>query len=122
MPISARASPPNRQASRLTRGKEEARTCARRSFAWRQPFSARRQTLGTGFTTRQVGPDAERWLTPLPDRRPTPAESANTSATDLVNSHGRSIAPRSSRTELRLLLEAFPRSRKIERIFFTAAV
>jgi penicillin-insensitive murein endopeptidase len=76
----------------------------------------------TGHTSHQVGLDADIWLTPMPDRRLTPAERDNMSATDLVNSNGSNIDPRIWRPEHRRLLEAFARSPEVERIFVNPAI
>src|SRR5205814_1899573 len=76
----------------------------------------------TGHTSHQVGLDADIWLTPMPDRRLTPAERDNMSATDLVNSNGSNIDPRIWRPEHRRLLEAIARSPEVERIFVNPAI
>jgi len=76
----------------------------------------------TGHASHQIGLDADIWLTPMPDRRLTPVERDNMSATDVVNGNGSDIDPRVWRPEHRRLLEAFARSPEIERIFVNPAI
>jgi penicillin-insensitive murein DD-endopeptidase len=75
----------------------------------------------TGHGSHQIGLDADIWLTPMPDRRLSPAERDETSATDVVAADGNEVddawTPRHRR-----LLEAFASEPAVERIFVNPAI
>jgi penicillin-insensitive murein endopeptidase len=76
----------------------------------------------TGHASHQAGLDADIWLTPMPERRLSPVERDNISATDVVAAGGRDIDPAVWRPQHRRLLEAFARGPEVERIFVNPAI
>jgi penicillin-insensitive murein endopeptidase len=76
----------------------------------------------TGHASHQAGLDADIWLTPMPERRLSPVERDNISATDVVALNGRDIDPAVWRPQHRRLLEAFARGPEVERIFVNPAI
>ena len=76
----------------------------------------------TGHASHQLGIEADIWLTPMPDRRLTPAERDEMSATNVVAANGLDIDPNTWRPEHRKLLEAAARSPGVARIFVNAAI
>ena len=76
----------------------------------------------TGHASHQIGLDADLWLTPMPDRRLSPAERDEMPATDVVAPSGDDIDPQVWRPQHRQLLEAAARSPEVERIFVNPAI
>jgi len=76
----------------------------------------------TGHASHQLGIEADIWLTPMPDRRLTPAERDEISATNVVATNGLNIDPSVWRPEHRKLLEAASRSPGLARIFVNPAI
>src|SRR6266478_6985 len=69
----------------------------------------------TGHGSHQIGLDADLWLTPMPNRRLSPAERDGISATDVVAGDGMDIDPTAWTPQHRLLLEAVAREPLVER-------
>jgi penicillin-insensitive murein endopeptidase len=76
----------------------------------------------TGHESHQIGIEADIWLTPMPDRRLTPAERDEMSATFLVADGSDEVDPGAWRPEHRRLLEAAARSPGVARIFVNPAI
>ena len=76
----------------------------------------------TGHASHQIGLDADIWLTPMPDRRLSPAERDEMSAINVVAADGDDIDPQVWRPEHRRLLETAARSPNVERIFVNPAI
>src|SRR5712671_5144811 len=76
----------------------------------------------TGHESHQLGIEADIWLTPIPDRRLSPAERDEMPATNLVAEHGDDVDPRVWRPEHRQLLEAAARGPAVARIFVNPAI
>ena len=76
----------------------------------------------TGHASHQIGLDADIWLTPMPDRRLSPAERDEMLATNVVAADLNDIDPSVWRPQHRRLLEAFARSPEIARIFVNPAI
>jgi len=76
----------------------------------------------TGHGSHQIGLDADIWLTPMPNRRLSPAERDDISATDVVARSGMDIDPRTWMPQHRLLLEAVAREPLAERVFVNPAI
>jgi penicillin-insensitive murein endopeptidase len=76
----------------------------------------------TGHGSHQIGLDADIWLTPMPNRRLSPAERDSISATDVVAKNGMDVDPTVWTPQHRLLLEAVAREPVVERIFVNAAI
>jgi penicillin-insensitive murein DD-endopeptidase len=76
----------------------------------------------TGHGSHQIGLDADIWLTPMPNRRLSPAERDNIPATDVVAPDGMDIDPTRWTTRHRLLLEAVAREPLVERVFVNPAI
>ncbi len=76
----------------------------------------------TGHTSHQIGLDADIWLTPMPDRRLSPAERDGMPATNVVASSGDDIDPEVWRPEHRKLLEAAAKDPAVERVFVNPAI
>jgi len=76
----------------------------------------------TGHGSHQIGLDADIWLTPMPNRRLSPAERDALSATDVVARNGRDIDPAAWTPQHRLLLEAVAREPLVERVFVNPAI
>jgi penicillin-insensitive murein endopeptidase len=76
----------------------------------------------TGHESHQLGIEADIWLTPMPDRRLTPAERDEMAATNLVAESGDDVDPNVWRPEHRQLLEAAARGGGVGRIFVNAAI
>ena len=75
----------------------------------------------TGHGSHQIGLDADLWLTPMPERRLSPAERDEMSATDLVTPDGMGVD--AAWTPLhRRLLETAAREPAVARIFVNAAI
>ena len=76
----------------------------------------------TGHGSHQIGLDVDIWLTPMPNRRLSPAERDAISATDVVARNGMDIDPTVWTPQHRLLLEAVAREPLVERVFVNAAI
>jgi penicillin-insensitive murein endopeptidase len=75
----------------------------------------------TGHASHQVGLDADIWLTPMPNRRLSPAERDEMSATDLVAADGNEV-DEAWTPQHRRLLEAFANEPAVARIFVNPAI
>jgi penicillin-insensitive murein DD-endopeptidase len=76
----------------------------------------------TGHGSHQIGLDVDIWLTPMPNRRLSPAERDRISATDVVAADGMDIDPTAWTPQHRLLLEAVAREPMVERVFVNPAI
>jgi len=76
----------------------------------------------TGHASHQVGLDADIWLTPMPNRRLSPAERDEIAATDVVEADGMDVDPATWTPQHRRLLEAAAREPMVARIFVNAAI
>jgi penicillin-insensitive murein endopeptidase len=76
----------------------------------------------TGHGSHQIGLDADIWLTPMSNRRLSPAERDSISATDVVAGDGTNIDPTAWTPKHRLLLEAVAREPMVERVFVNPAI
>jgi penicillin-insensitive murein endopeptidase len=76
----------------------------------------------TGHGSHQIGLDADIWLTPMPNRRLSPAERDSIWATDVVASDGMDIDPTAWKPQHRLLLEVVAREPLVERVFVNPAI
>ena len=76
----------------------------------------------TGHASHQIGLDADIWLTPMPDRRLTPAERDEISATDMVAANGDDIDPSTWRPGSPQIAETAARSPGVARIFVNPAI
>ena len=76
----------------------------------------------TGHGSHQIGLDVDIWLTPMPNRRLSPAERDGISATDVVAGDGMDIDPTAWTPQHRLLLEAVAREPLVERVFVNPAI
>src|SRR5437764_9084393 len=75
----------------------------------------------TGHGSHQIGLDADLWLTPMPDRRLSPSERDEMSATDVVTADGMGVNAAWT-PQHRHLLETIAREPAIERIFVNPAI
>jgi penicillin-insensitive murein endopeptidase len=75
----------------------------------------------TGHGSHQIGLDVDIWLTPMPDRRLSPAERDEMSATDVVTADGMTVDSAWT-PKHRRLLETVAREPAVERIFVNAAI
>ena len=76
----------------------------------------------TGHASHQIGLDADVWLTPMPDRRLTPAEREEMSATNMVRSDWLDIDPATWTPQHTTLLRAVARESEVARIFVNPAI
>jgi penicillin-insensitive murein endopeptidase len=76
----------------------------------------------TGHDSHQIGLDADIWLTPMPDRRLSPAERDDISATNVVARDGMEIDTTDWTLQDRRLLEAVAREPLVERVFVNPAI
>jgi penicillin-insensitive murein DD-endopeptidase len=76
----------------------------------------------TGHGSHQIGLDADLWFTPMPNRRLTPAERDEMSATDVVTADGNEVDEARWTPQHRRLLEAVAREPAVERIFVNPAI
>jgi penicillin-insensitive murein DD-endopeptidase len=76
----------------------------------------------TGHGSHQIGLDADIWLTPMPDRRLSPAERDEMPATDVVAADGNEVDEAAWTPQHRRLLEAFAREPQVARIFVNPAI
>ena len=76
----------------------------------------------TGHASHQLGIEGDIWLTPMPDRRLTPSERNEMSATSVVAKDGQDIDLQVWRPEHRKLLELAARDPAVDRIFVNPAI
>jgi len=76
----------------------------------------------TGHGSHQIGLDVDIWLTPMPNRRLSPAERDGISATNVVARDGMDIDPTAWTSQHRLLLEVVAREPLVERVFVNPAI
>jgi penicillin-insensitive murein endopeptidase len=76
----------------------------------------------TGHASHQLGIEADIWLTPMPDRRLSPAERDEMPATNVVAQNGLDVDPGKWTPQHRKLLEAAARSPGVARIFVNPAI
>jgi penicillin-insensitive murein endopeptidase len=76
----------------------------------------------TGHASHQLGIEADIWLTPMPDRRLTPTERDELSATNVVAANGLDIDPGAWAPAHRKLLETVARSSGVARVFVNPAI
>ena len=75
----------------------------------------------TGHGSHQIGLDADLWLTPMPDRRLSPSERDELSATDVVTADGMGVDAAWTPQHKRLL-ETVAREPVVARIFVNPAI
>ena len=75
----------------------------------------------TGHGSHQIGLDADLWLTPMPDRRLSPTERDEMSATDVVTADGMGVDAAWT-PQHRRLLETVAREPAVARIFVNPAI
>ena len=75
----------------------------------------------TGHGSHQIGLDVDLWLTPMPDRRLSPTERDEMSATDVVTNDGMGVDAAWT-PQHRRLLETVAREPAVERIFVNPAI
>ena len=75
----------------------------------------------TGHGSHQIGLDADIWLTPMPNRRLSPAERDEMPATDIIASNGMDVDAGWT-PQHRRLLEAVAREPMVARVFVNAAI
>ena len=76
----------------------------------------------TGHGSHQIGLDADIWLTPMPNRRLTPAERDEMSATNVVAADGLGVDPRVWNPSYPRMYEAVAREPQVARIFVNPAI
>src|SRR6266853_1802331 len=76
----------------------------------------------TGHGSHQIGLDADIWLTPMPNRRLSPAERDEMRATDVVAADGNDVDEATWTLQHRHLLEVFAREPAVARIFVNPAI
>jgi penicillin-insensitive murein endopeptidase len=76
----------------------------------------------TGHGSHQIGLDADIWLTPMPNRRLSPSERDEISASDVVAADGMDVDAATWTPQHRRLLEAVAREPLVERIFVNPAI
>jgi penicillin-insensitive murein DD-endopeptidase len=76
----------------------------------------------TGHASHQLGIEADIWLTPMPDRRLSPAERDEIPATNVVRPDGLDVDPSAWTPAHRKLLETVAHSPGVARIFVNAAI
>lgn len=76
----------------------------------------------TGHASHQLGIEADLWLTPMPERRLSPAERDEMPATNVVAENLDDIDPAAWRPEHRKLLEIAAKSPGVSRIFVNPAI
>jgi len=76
----------------------------------------------TGHGSHQIGLDADIWLTPMPNRRLTPAERDEMSATDVVAADGLAVNPAVWNSSYLKMYRAAARERDVARIFVNPAI
>jgi penicillin-insensitive murein endopeptidase len=76
----------------------------------------------TGHASHQVGLDADVWLTPMPDRKLTPREREEMSATMIVREDRKDVDPKVWTPAHGALIKAAAEEPEVERIFVNAAI
>src|SRR3954447_13862030 len=76
----------------------------------------------TGHASHQIGLDADVWLTPMPDRRLTPAEREEMSAVDMVRADRLDVNPSVWTPQHTALIKAVSKQPEVARIFVNAAI
>ncbi len=76
----------------------------------------------TGHASHQIGLDADIWLTPMPDRRLSPQERENMSATNLVRADWMDVDDRRYSSQHLALIRLAARERAVARIFVNPAI
>jgi penicillin-insensitive murein endopeptidase len=76
----------------------------------------------TGHGSHQIGLDADIWLTPMPNRRLTPAERDEMSATDVVAADGLAVNPAVWNSSYLKMYRAAAREPDVARIFVNPAI
>jgi penicillin-insensitive murein DD-endopeptidase len=76
----------------------------------------------TGHGSHQIGLDADIWLTPMPERRLSPIERDEMSATDVVAADGENVDPAVWNPAYRRLYEAVADEPQVARIFVNPAI
>jgi penicillin-insensitive murein DD-endopeptidase len=76
----------------------------------------------TGHGSHQIGLDADIWLTPMPDRRLTPAERDQISATNVVAADGLQVDPTVWNPSYRKMYETVAREPEVVRMFVNPAI
>ncbi len=89
---------------------------------WQVMRPSRNRAWGHPVLIHQIGLDADIWLTPMPNRRLSPAERDSISATAVVAGDGMDIDPTAWTPQRRLLLKAVAREPLVERVFVNAAI
>jgi penicillin-insensitive murein endopeptidase len=76
----------------------------------------------TGHGSHQIGLDADIWLTPMPDRRLTPTERDEMSATDVVAADGLHVDSKAWNPSYLKMYRAVAREPQVARIFVNPAI
>jgi penicillin-insensitive murein DD-endopeptidase len=76
----------------------------------------------TGHASHQLGLDADVWLTPMPDRRLSPLEREEMSATNMVRSDWRDIEPGTWTSQHTALIRYVSKQPEVARIFVNPAI
>ncbi|HEY1798733.1 MAG TPA: penicillin-insensitive murein endopeptidase [Stellaceae bacterium] len=76
----------------------------------------------TGHESHQIGLDVDLWITPMPDRRLTPAERDTLGASNLVINDGTAVDPRLWGPQYLALYKTAARMPETARIFANAAI
>lgn len=76
----------------------------------------------TGHASHQIGLDVDLWLTPMPDRRLSPAERDTIGAVKVVAADGNDVDRKVWAPQYRALLEAAARMPETARIFVNPAI
>jgi len=76
----------------------------------------------TGHASHQLGLDADVWLTPMPDRRLSPLEREEMSATNVVRADGLDIDPEVWTPQHMALIRAVAREPEVARLFVNPAI
>jgi penicillin-insensitive murein endopeptidase len=76
----------------------------------------------TGHASHQIGLDADIWLTPMPDRRLSPAEREEMSATDMVRPDRLDIDPNTWTPQHTALIRAAAGRPEVARLFVNPAI
>ena len=76
----------------------------------------------TGHASHQIGLDADVWLTPMPDRRLSPSEREEISATNVVRADGLEVDPATWTPQHLQLIRAASRETDVARIFVNPAI
>jgi penicillin-insensitive murein DD-endopeptidase len=76
----------------------------------------------TGHGSHQIGLDADIWLTPMPNRRLTPSERDEISATDVVAADGQHVDPAFWNPSYVKMYEAVAREPDVARVFVNPAI